>query len=394
MARLGEIFHLQMGKTPARANPSYWSDGHNDWVSIADLSSYGKYVGATKEKITDLAVQESGIKLVPPGTVIMSFKLSVGKTAITKEAVYTNEAIMAFVPTGKYEVCVDYFYHLFSGKDWSKETNRAVMGATLNKATLSEIKIDVPPLEEQRRIASLLDKVCDLIAKRQAQLDKLDLLVKARFVEMFGDLAAPNCKHERHRLVDVCLNADDIKCGPFGTQLSKDEYLDSGVAVWEIPQINSGFKNQPIHFLSNEKAKQLDAYSLIPGDIAMSRKGNVGRCGLFPEGYEPGIIHSDVLRIRVDRSRVNPCFMMYQLHFSRAVEHQIEMVSSGAVMAGINVTKLKQIYVHVPLFELQQQFADFIGRLEKTKASINCSLKKLEILKNALMQDFFDWEIS
>ena len=187
MAKLGEIFHLQMGKTPARANTSYWSDGHNDWVSIADLSSYGKYVGATKEKITDLAVQESGIKLVPPGTVIMSFKLSLGKTAITREAVYTNEAIMAFLPTGKYEVCVDYFYHLFSGKDWSKETNRAVMGATLNKATLSEIKIDVPPLEEQRRIASLLDKVCDLIAKRRAQLDKLDLLVKARFVEMFGD---------------------------------------------------------------------------------------------------------------------------------------------------------------------------------------------------------------
>lgn len=254
---------------------------------------------------------------------------------------------------------------------------------------LTEAQIPLCPLDEQREIVALLDKVSDLIAKRRAQLDKLDLLVKAKFVEMFGDLAAPNCKHERHRLVDVCLNADDIKCGPFGTQLSKEEYLDSGVAVWEIPQINSGFKNRPIHFLSNEKAKQLDAYSLIPGDIAMSRKGNVGRCGLFPEGYDPGIIHSDVLRIRVDRSRVNPCFMMYQLHFSRAVEHQIEMVSSGAVMAGINVTKLKQIYVHVPLFELQQQFANFVGRIEKTKSSINHSLGKLETLKKALMQEYF-----
>ena len=128
MAKLGEIFHLQMGKTPARANPSYWSDGHNDWVSIADLSSYGKYVGATKEKITDLAVQESGIKLVPPGTVIMSFKLSVGKTAITKEAVYTNEAIMAFVPTGKYEVCVDYFYHFFLGRTGPRKQTGPLWG--------------------------------------------------------------------------------------------------------------------------------------------------------------------------------------------------------------------------------------------------------------------------
>ena len=82
----------------------------------------------------------------------------------------------------------DYFFHLFSGKDWSDGTNRAVMGVTLNKATLSNIEIDIPPLNEQRRIAAVLDKVTDLIAQRRAQLDKLDLLVKSRFVEMFGGL--------------------------------------------------------------------------------------------------------------------------------------------------------------------------------------------------------------
>ena len=185
--RLGEVFNLQMGKTPSRANAEYWADGENSWVSIADLSGYSKYVGDTKERITDLAAQESGIKLVPADTVIMSFKLSLGKTAITKDPVYTNEAIMAFLPTGKYDVCTDYFFHLFSGRDWSKGTNRAVMGATLNKETLSNLEIDVPSLEKQRRIAAVLDKVSDLIAKRRAQLDKLDELVKARFVEMFGD---------------------------------------------------------------------------------------------------------------------------------------------------------------------------------------------------------------
>ncbi len=103
----------------------------------------------------------------------MSFKLSLGKTAITKEEVYTNEAIMAFIPTGKYDVLPDYFYHLFTGKDWSKETNRAVMGATLNKAMLSEISVPVPLIDEQRKIAAVLDKVSDLIAKRRQQLDKL-----------------------------------------------------------------------------------------------------------------------------------------------------------------------------------------------------------------------------
>lgn len=389
MARLGDIFDLQMGKTPARANTEYWINGENAWVSIADLSGYDKYVGETKEQITDLAVQESGIKLVPADTVIMSFKLSLGKTAITKDPVYTNEAIMAFLPTGKYDVCTDYFFHLFSGRDWSKGTNRAVMGATLNKATLSNLEIDVPPLEEQRRIAAMLDKVSDLIAKRRAQLDKLDLLVKARFVEMFGDLADPECPHKKCKLVDACVNSDDIKCGPFGTQLSKEEYQDCGVAVWEIPQINSYFTTQPTHFLMVEKAEQLKAYSIIPGDIAMSRKGNVGRCALFPDNFDCGIIHSDVLRIRVDKQQVNPCFMMYQLHFSGAVQRQIEVVSSGAIMAGVNVTKLKHIEIHLPDFDLQQQFSHFVEKVDRMKYSINNSFEKLETLKKALMQEYF-----
>lgn len=259
----------------------------------------------------------------------------------------------------------------------------------LSAKELNNVRVPMPPLEEQRKIAAVLDKVSDLIAKRRQQLDKLDLLVKSKFVEMFGDLADPACKHIRCKLEEICIDSDDIKCGPFGTQLSKNEYQEQGVAVWEIPQINRGFKEQPIHFVTDEKAKQLMSYSLLPGDIAMSRKGNVGRCALFPKDFAPGIIHSDVLRIRVDKNRVNPCFMMYQLHFSKAVENQIAMVSSGAVMAGINVTKLKQIYVHIPAFELQNKFADFVEQTEKTKTRISQSLEKLETLKKALMQEYF-----
>ena len=188
MARLDEIFDLQMGKTPSRSNADYWTDGQYDWVSIADLGTYKKYVEDTKEKISASAVQESGIKSVPANTVIMSFKLSLGKTAITQEPVYTNEAIMAFIPTGKYTVLPDYFYYLLSAKDWTKGTNRAVMGATLNKATLGAVSVTVPPLNEQRKIVMILDKVSDLLAKHHQQLDKLDELVKSRFIEMFGDI--------------------------------------------------------------------------------------------------------------------------------------------------------------------------------------------------------------
>ena len=166
-----------------------------------------------------------------------------------------------------------------------------------------QMRIPCPSVDEQIYAIEVLDKIIALIDSRKQQLLELDNLIKARFVEMFGDLAAPDCRWRTLHLYEACESADGIKCGPFGTQLSKDEYQSAGVAVWEIPQINNGFTSLPTHYLTNEKANQLSAYSLISGDIAMSRKGNVGKCAVFPKNFPDGIIiHSDVLRIRVDHA--------------------------------------------------------------------------------------------
>lgn len=335
--RLEELFDLQMGKTPSRSVTEYWESGNNKWISIADLSKCGKYIYDTKECLSDIAVSESGIKQIPANTVVMSFKLSIGKTAIT-----------------------------------------------------SEPKVNIHSMQEQQEIVYVLNQATALIELHQQQLQKLDELVKARFVELFGDLASPWCKWQAERLADVCKNPDDIKCGPFGTQLNKDEYVDSGVAVWEIPQINSAFATLPTHYVTTEKAKLLDSYSVEPGDIAMSRKGNVGKCAVFPPCFKPGIIHSDVLRIRVDSNRVLPIFMMHQLHYSGSVQRQIEMVSSGAIMAGINVTKLQHILVHVPPIELQTQFAAFVEQVNKSKVAVQKSLDEAQLLFDSLMQQYFE----
>lgn len=260
---------------------------------------------------------------------------------------------------------------------------------SLPTETFLKFTLPLPSISEQMHILDIIHKLQVMLRPRQQQLAKLDELVKARFVEIFGDLAAPDCLWLSVRLIDTCENQDAIKCGPFGTQLSKEEYKSDGVAVWEIPQINSQFVSSPTHYLTEEKAKQLQSYSICPGDIAMSRKGNVGKCAVFPKEFEPGIIHSDVLRIRVDQKRVLPVFMMCQLHFSKAVQHQIKLVSSGAIMAGINVTKLKKIYVHIPPMDLQRRFVAFVESVDKTKLSIQNGLEQMEILKKALMQKYF-----
>ncbi len=387
MARLGDVCTIVSGTTPKSSCPEYW-DGDINWVTPAELNNESDVIYESQRKITKQAVIDSSLKPFPAGTVLLSSRAPIGKVAIAGTEMYCNQGF-------KNLICSDlvynrYLYHFL--KSQTKYLNSLGRGATfkeISKSIVEEIEISLPCLEKQHRIAALLDKVSDLIAKRRAQLDKLDLLVKSRFVEMFGDLAAPECPHKKCKLVETCVSSDDIKCGPFGTQLSKEEYQDHGVAVWEIPQINSYFTTQPTHFLTVEKAEQLKAYSIIPGDIAMSRKGNVGRCALFPDNFDSGIIHSDVLRIRVDKQQVNPCFMMYQLYFSGAVQRQIEVVSSGAIMAGVNVTKLKHIEIHLPDFDLQQQFAHFVGEVDRVKYSINNSLEKLETLKKALMQQYF-----
>ena len=333
--KLKDIFDLQMGKTPSRDNVDYWNTNGYKWISIGDLSTTEMYISNTKEHLSEKAVQESRIKLIPRNTVVMSFKLSIGKTAITAEDMYSNEAIMAFHDKHVVDMLPKYIFYLFKYRDWDKGSNKAVMGKTLNKATLSEIEIELCSLEKQKEIVKVLDKIMGSLAGRKSELLLLDDLIKARFVEMFGDLANPECSWDKCKFVDACADKDDIKCGPFGTQLSKDEYTTSGIAVWEIPQINTAFLSEPTHFLTEEKAEQLNSYTIIPGDIAMSRKGNVGKCALFPNDYPDGIIHSDVLRIRVDRERLNPAFMVCQLHFSGFVTRQIELVSSGAIMAGV-----------------------------------------------------------
>ena len=178
---LGELFDLQMGKTPSRDDSLYWH-GNNKWVSIADLSKSGKFISETKETISDLGVTESGIKKVDKDTVIMSFKLSVGKSAITADDMCTNEAIMAFNDRNILPIDKEWLYYYLSNFDWSKTGNKAVKGITLNKAILKDISINVPDLSEQRKIVARLTRLDRLYDYFCQQIVNLDQLVKSEFI--------------------------------------------------------------------------------------------------------------------------------------------------------------------------------------------------------------------
>lgn len=383
MAKLGDVFNLQMGKTPARANSAYWTDGTNDWVSIADLSSYEKYVDGTKEKITDLAVQESGIKKVPANTVIMSFKLSLGKTAITKTPVYTNEAIMAFLPSGKYDVYPDYFFHLFSGKDWSDGTNRAVMGATLNKATLSNIEIDIPPLDEQRRIAAVLDKVTDLIAQRRAQLDKLDLLVKSRFVEMFGDPATNPMGWKRTTIGQECYY---IKDGPHKSLA--DVGTKTGYPFISVRNIVNGTIDfSTAKYISKEDYNEaIKKCNPQKGDMLYTKGGTTGIAKLVDVDIKfANWVHVAVLKFD---SSLDGVFFENMLNSDYCYKQSQEL-TKGIANKDLVLGSMARIKMYKPPLSLQKQFAKFVKQIGKEKNFISHSLDQLQTLKKSLMQQYF-----
>jgi type I restriction enzyme, S subunit len=289
-----------------------------------------------------------------------------------------------------------FLFHFLRQPKMVDYANSRAVGVNLPRlspSVLANFEIPIPPLEEQKRIAEVLDRAEELRSKRREAIAQLDSLTQAIFIEMFGDPAFNPQKWRRVQLVDLCNSANDIKCGPFGTQLGKDEYTTEGVPLWGIKNVNALFKIQTREFLEARTAKRLMHYSIEPGDIVMTRKGTVGNCAVYPDSYPLGIMHSDLLRLRVSLQKCNSMFLSHQLHYSRDVELQLALISGGAIMPGINVTKLKSLEVLVPPMSLQSEFAHRVEAVEKLKAAHRASLSELDALFASLQHRAFRGEL-
>ena len=154
------LFDLQLGKTPSRDKNAYWNDGSHKWISVADMKNYDRFTKNTEESISDIAINETGIRFVPANTVIMSFKLTIGRTAITSENIYTNEAIIAFLNKGVRKLSNDYLRVSLSQHDWRDGQMNAVKGMTLNSTSIGNTLIEIPPIDLQNDFTTYVEQ-CD-----------------------------------------------------------------------------------------------------------------------------------------------------------------------------------------------------------------------------------------
>ena len=383
--KLKDIFDLQMGKTPSRDNVDYWNTNDYKWISIGDLSTTEMYISNTKEHLSEKAVQESRIKLIPRNTVVMSFKLSIGKTAITAEDMYSNEAIMAFHDKHVVDMLPKYIFYLFKYRDWDKGSNKAVMGKTLNKATLSEIEIELCSLEKQKEIVKVLDKITGSLAGRKSELLLLDDLIKARFVEMFGNITTGNYKYHTKKLGDVANVGSSHRV--FTT-----EFVESGIPFYrgtEIGELASGIKPTEPYYISEEHYNRLANDDTKPqiGDLLMPSICNKGQVWMVdtdePFYYKDG----RVLCISPDREVFDTKYLEYFMRAKTLVEYP--KIGSGSTFAEFKIFLLKDIDVLIPPRNTQEQFSNFVRATDKSKVAVQKALDETQTLFDSLMQEYF-----
>ena len=356
--RVSEVFDLQMGKTPSRDNAAYWNNGDYEWVSIKDLGSYGKYVGVTKETISELGRTESGIKPVPANTLLMSFKLSLGKTAITVKEIYTNEAIMAFLDKGDYDINLDYMWHQFRSKDWNAGTNAVVMGKTLNKKTLGASTICVPSLETQAEIARLLDSVMKQLDTANRQLALLDDLVKSRFIEMLGDPCDPGSSSAKSRIDSFC----ELRIGPFGSALHKEDYITGGHPLVNPSHIIGGAIRPDENLtIDDGKYESLAAYHLLPGDVVLGRRGEIGRCAVVKTD---GLICGTGSMIIRPGQKARSDYLQRVVSFP-SFSHALEANAVSVTMKNLNAKIVGSAEVFLPDLKDQDAFITLVSQIDK-----------------------------
>ena len=381
MAKLGELYKITSGGTPSRTHSEYYEDGTIPWVKTGDLKD--KYLFETDEKISQLGLENSSARIYLKNTVLLAmYGATIGATSILKIDAATNQACAAFSP--REDVLPEYLYaFLESQKD--KFIKDAVGGAqpNLSAGYLKTIEFKLPSLEQQTRITRNLSKIDELLLLRKQQLAKLDELVKARFVEMFGDEQAFNKE-------PLSQNVEEMFIGPFGSSLKNENFVskENGYCmVYEQKHAIRKTMDVETRYIDKPKYEELKRFSIHGGDIIVSCRGTIGETYIVPLNAPLGIMHPSIMKIRVKDSIYNRVFFDFLLQ-EKLKQHEAQANGSGVKMA-VTASALGKEEFIVPSIPFQNQFAAFVERVDQQKQTVQQSLEKLELMKKALMQEYF-----
>lgn len=377
MARLGDICKFQSGGTPAKSNPLYFG-GNIPWITTVALN--GDFIDENHavDWITDQALIESSAKMVPANSIMVGARVGVGKTAINKVPMSTSQDIISLL-----EIDESKWDKAFVSK-WLSAQNRYLQsqarGATIKGIKIETIaNLEIPELsvERQRFISAYLDNVSALVSLRKQQLAKLDELVKARFVEMFGDLKLndknwPVFSFNSFAKIDTTMVHDFTEygdCPHIGIDsIEKNTGILSGYRTVREDRVISG------------------KYLFTPEHVIYSKiRPNLNKVALPDFG---GVCSADAYPILPKKGKSNRVFLAYALRSPVFLDY-ILAFSSRTNLPKVNKQQVEGFHCPLPDLGIQDQFASFFDKAARQKRTVQQSLAQLETLKKSLMQDYF-----
>ena len=286
----------------------------------------------------------------------------------------------------------EFLGHYFNSPVYRRKISALSAGANINNIKNEHIdNLDIQLVDEKecREIITILNKLNMLISLRKQQLSKLDELVKARFVEMFGDPMGNPMKWNVSKIEDIAEQEKNaLKAGPFGSALKKEFYVKSGYKIYGQEQVICGDASFGDYYIDEEKYKELKNCAVQAGDILISLVGTYGKALIMPDNYEAGIINPRLMKITLNKNKVKPIYFKYYFE-SDALKASMDANTHGGTMGILNLGIIRQMKIQVPPLSIQNQFAAFVERVDQQKQTVQQSLEKLEVMKKALMQEYF-----
>lgn len=376
--KLGDICEIVSGSTPKTNIAEFW-DGDVKWITPAELDENTYIITDSVRKITNLAMQKTGLTAFPAGTVILSSRAPIGKVAIAGCKMCCNQGFKNFICS---ELVNNKYLYWFL-KHNTAYLNSLGRGATfkeISKSIVSSIEINLPSLEEQQRVVDNIEKISTIITLRKKEISILDDLIKARFVEMFGSI------HESTKYPYVAVK--DLTNVISGGTPSRDksEYWEDGTIPW--------IKTTE---LQNNIIVNVDEYITEAGFNGSSAKmvpvGTV-LVALYGQGKTRGM--TAYLNIEACTNQACACILpsdkidsMFMWKFFELSYEKLRSLAQGAGQPNLNGNMIKNFQVLVPPIELQKEYVDFVRQIDKSKATVQKALDETQLLFDSLMQQYF-----
>lgn len=382
-AKIGDVCTVVSGSTPKSNVPDYW-DGDIVWITPAELTEDSYIIDDSVRHITQKAVQETSLKPFPVGTVILSSRAPIGKTAIAGREMYCNQGFKNLICSSR--IYNKYLYFFLSCKtEYLNSLGRGATFKEISKGIVEKIEIPLPDMVVQKQIADEFEQLRGLEWAYHKQISAFDRLVKSRFVEMFGDCVI-NQKHWETRFLEEITEVGSSK------RVFVEELQEAGIPFYrgtEVGALAEGKSIDPELFITEEHYNKLCEATGKPqiGDLLMPSICPDGR--IWVVNTEKPFYFKDgrVLWVHSISSGYNPVFLLYTL--KDRIMSDYNSIASGTTFSELKIFALKKCRIFEVPLELQNRFAAFVAEVDKSKLAVKQSLEKLETLKKSLMQQYF-----